>query len=390
MRLRARDGTTVHLAYGTNVHPAEDVDGLIAQVSTYGAGVRAELGTKRLGLGLWLPARAARVLASDASASLRVKQALDRHGLEVVTINAFPYERFHAPVVKKAVYKPDWFDLARLDYTVDCARALVRLLPDDAARGSISTVPLGWRTPWYTDRQKVAREHLDRLPDELRKLATETGRTIQVGLEPEPGCVVETAADAVARLAGIDGDHLGVCLDTCHLATAFEDAAEAVAALESAGLSVVKAQPAAALHVAEPSSPAARAALEAFAEDRFLHQVRERHGGGRLLERDDLPDALGGARPLPGRSPWRIHFHVPVHAEPQPPLQSTRDELAAALTVLVGGESPVTDHLEVETYTWSVLPPGQRPADDRELIKGLAAELGWVRDRLTDLGLEVL
>jgi hypothetical protein len=181
-----------------------------------------------------------------------------------------------------------------------------------------------------------------------------------------------------------------VCLDTCHLATAFEDAAEAVAALESAGLSVVKAQPAAALHVAEPSSPAARAALEAFAEDRFLHQVRERHGGGRLLERDDLPDALGGARPLPGRSPWRIHFHVPVHAEPQPPLQSTRDELAAALTVLVGGESPVTDHLEVETYTWSVLPPGQRPADDRELIKGLAAELGWVRDRLTDLGLEVL
>lgn len=390
MRLRARDGTTVHVAYGTNVHPAEDVAGLLTQMSTYGAGVRAALGVDLIGLGLWLPARAARVLASDPSAALQVKQALDRHGLEVVTVNAFPYERFHAPVVKRAVYKPDWFDPARLDYTVDCARALARLLPDDAARGSISTVPLGWRSPWYADRQQVAREHLDRLADELAKLANETGRTIRVGLEPEPGCVVETAADAVERLTGINGDHLGICLDTCHLATAFEDAAEAVAALESAGLAVVKAQPAAALQVTEPSDPAARAALEAFAEDRFLHQVRERHGGGRLLGRDDLPDALAGARALPGRSPWRVHFHVPVHAELQHPLQSTRDELMAALAVLVGGDSPVTDHLEVETYTWSVLPPGQRPADDRELVNGLAAELGWVRDRLVDLGLEVL
>ncbi|HEX5997520.1 MAG TPA: metabolite traffic protein EboE [Jiangellales bacterium] len=389
MRLRARDGTIVHLAYGTNVHPAEDVDGLIAQVGTYGAGVRAALGVDLIGLGLWLPARAARELASDAAAALRVSKALDRHGLEVVTVNAFPYERFHAPVVKRAVYKPDWFDPARLDYTVDCARALARLLPDDAARGSISTVPLGWRTLWYADRQKIARDHLDRLADELRKLAAETGRTIRVGLEPEPGCVVETAADAVERLAGVDSDHLGVCLDICHLATAFEDAGDFVQSLADADLSIVKAQPAAALHVAEPSSPAARAALEEFAEDRFLHQVRERHGGGRLLARDDLPDALAGARPLPGRSPWRVHFHVPVHAELERPLQSTRDELATALAVLVGGDAPVTDHLEVETYTWSVLPAGQRPADDRELVNGLAAELGWVRDRLVELGLEV-
>ncbi|HEU4544284.1 MAG TPA: metabolite traffic protein EboE [Jiangellaceae bacterium] len=389
MRLRARDGSIVHLAYGTNVHPAEDVEGLLTQLRTYGAGVRAALGADRLGLGLWLPAQAARVLASDAAVAHQVKQALERHGLEVVTINAFPYERFHAPVVKRAVYKPDWFDPARLDYTVDCARALTRLLPDDAARGSISTLPLGWRSPWSADRQKVAREHLDRLGDELAKLASETGRTVRVGLEPEPGCVVETTADAVERLAGIDAEHLGICLDTCHLATAFEDAASAVTALTGAGLPIVKAQPAAALHVADPASPAARSALADFAEDRFLHQVREQHGGNRLLERDDLPDALEGSRPLPGRSPWRVHFHVPVHAELQRPLQSTRGELAAALAVLVGGDAPVTDHLEVETYTWSVLPPDQRPANDSELIAGLAAELGWVRDRLTELGLGV-
>ena len=104
--------------------------------------------------------------------------------------------------------------------------------------------------------------------------------------------------------------------------------------------------------------------------------------------RDDLPDALGGKRALPGRSPWRVHFHVPVHVEPESPLRSTRDELVAALRALVGGERARTDHLEVETYTWSVLPPGQRPGDEAGLIEGLAGELGWVRDRLFDLGLE--
>ncbi|HSK26501.1 MAG TPA: hypothetical protein VK894_06285, partial [Jiangellales bacterium] len=165
------------------------------------------------------------------------------------------------------------------------------------------------------------------------------------------------------------------------------DAAEAVAALAAAGLPVVKAQPAAALHADSPADPATREALAGFAEDRFLHQVRERRGR-RLIARDDLPDALGEARPLPGRGPWRVHFHVPVHADPAPPLRSTRDELVAALAALVGGPIPVTDHLEVETYTWTVLPPGQRPVDEAGLVAGLAAELDWVRDRLVGLGLE--
>lgn len=388
MRFRARDGSTVHLAYGTNVHPAEDVAGLETQLRTYGAGVRAALSADRVGLGLWLPARAAATLAADPAAVDQLKAALDRHGLEVVTINAFPYARFHAPVVKKAVYRPDWSDPDRLDYTVDCARVLAGLLPDDAARGSISTVPLGWRSPWPAERHRQARDHLDRLAEQLRGLAASTGRTIQVGLEPEPGCVVETITQAVERLAGIDGAYLGVCLDTCHLATAFESAADAVATLAGAGLRVVKAQPAAALHVADPADPVARAALAEFAEDRFLHQVRERDGDARLLERDDLPEAWDGDRPLPGRSAWRVHFHVPVHADPIEPLASTSSELVDALAALVGGEAPVTDHLEVETYTWSVLPPGQRPSDDAALVAGLAAELGWVRDRLTELGLE--
>jgi sugar phosphate isomerase/epimerase len=388
MRFRHPDGSTVHLAYCSNVHPAETVDGLLHQLRSYAAGVRTTLGADLLGVGLWLPAQAARVLARDAAALAGFRRELDALRLEVVTLNAFPYAGFHDEVVKGAVYHPDWSEAARLDYTVDCATVLARLLPDDAASGSISTVPLGWRTPWFADRDAAARRRLGELSEALGKISAEAGRPIRVGLEPEPGCVIDTTHDAVARLGGmVDAETIGVCLDTCHLATGFEETAAAVRQVTDAGLSVVKAQASAALHAEDPSDPGTRAALAAYAEDRFLHQVREPRGT-RVDARDDLPAALEGRRPLPGRHPWRVHFHVPVHAEPAPPLRSTSDHLAASLGALVGGDQPVTRHVEVETYTWSVLPEGSRPTDAEGLVAGIAAEVAWVRDHLLGLGLD--
>ncbi|MGH3519949.1 MAG: metabolite traffic protein EboE [Haloechinothrix sp.] len=386
MRFTHADGSVVHLAYCTNVHPTEDVDALIAQVRFFGAGIRARLGTDRLGLGLWLPAPVVARLACRPDLE-RLRAALDRHSLEVVTLNAFPYEGFHAPEVKKAVYSPDWVETRRLDYTLDCAAVLARLMPDDAARGSISTVPLGWRAPWYSDRQSRARELLDRLAEGLAKIEADTGKLIRVGLEAEPGCVIESTMDALERLAGVDTDRIGVCVDSCHLAVGFEDPVEAVRRLAAAGLPVVKAQASAALHADSPADPATRAALAAYAEDRFLHQVRER-GRSRVAARDDLPEAMTGPRALPGRGPWRVHFHVPVHEQPEPPLGSTQDHLERTLRALFGGSSAVTDHVEVETYTWSVLPNQHRPASDDDLVSGLAAELRWVADGLCRVGLK--
>jgi sugar phosphate isomerase/epimerase len=392
MRFRHPDGSVVHLAYCSNVHPAETVSGLVGQLRSYAAGVRATLGADLLGVGLWLPAPAARVLARDPAALADFRRELEVLRLEIVTVNAFPYGGFHDEVVKGAVYHPDWSETARLDYTVDCATVLARLLPDDAVEGSISTVPLGWRSPWFADRDAAARQRLGELADELGKISAEAGRPIRVGLEPEPGCVIDTTQDAVDRLAGfVDTDSIGVCLDTCHLATGFEEGADAVQRITAAGLSVVKAQASAALHADDPSSPEVRAALAAYAEDRFLHQVREPRGtrvGARIEGRDDLPAALGGRRPLPGKNPWRVHFHVPVHAELAPPLRSTSDHLAASLGALVGGDHPVTRHVEVETYTWSVLPEGSRPTDTDGLVAGIAAEVAWVRDRLLEHGLD--
>ncbi|MFE9646056.1 metabolite traffic protein EboE [Streptomyces sp. NPDC006365] len=481
MRLRHPDGTPIHLAYCSNVHQAEDLEGVLAQLAAYAEPVRERLGVDRLGIGLWLARDVVTELVDDGRALARLKDELSLRGLETVTLNAFPYAGFHREVVKKDVYLPDWTHKARLDYTLDCARVLTALLPDDARRGSVSTLPLAWRTPWPAERSNTARRALDRLADGLAAIERETGRPVRVGFEPEPGCVVETTTQAVRELGGLDPERLGICLDACHLAVQFEDPGAALARLAAAGLPVVKLQASCAVEADDPADPAARAALGRLAEPRFLHQTRTRvaalgsggtssgpvegpalgvarpriprqrglaageqgdgsrharglggpigadnsggsrrpdgHDGGfpagpipvggpgdptgpagpgharrsggqrvpgegPVLGVDDLPDALAGGLPA-DRGAWRVHFHAPLHAEPEAPLRTTAPQLTAVLSELLGGPVAACDHIEVETYTWSVLP--RPPAD---LAGGIAAELAWARDRLTGLGLK--
>ncbi|WP_200303028.1 metabolite traffic protein EboE [Streptomyces adelaidensis] len=388
MRFRHPDGSTVHLAYCTNVHPAETLDGILAQLRDHCEPVRRRLGRDRLGIGLWLAKDAAQVLVTDPSALRGLRTELDRRGLEVVTLNGFPYEGFGAEEVKYRVYRPDWADPERLEHTTSLARVLAHLLPDDVTEGSISTLPLAWRTVYDDTRAARARTALRTLAERLDAVAELTGRSIRVGLEPEPGCTVETTADAIGPLTDIGHDRIGICVDTCHLATSFEDPRTALDALTRAGVPVVKSQLSAALHAEHPHHPEVREALAAFDEPRFLHQTRTSTAAG-PRGTDDLGEALTGDV-LPDAAPWRAHFHVPLHAAPAAPLTSTLPVLKAALTHLVGGPHPLTRHLEVETYTWQALPPELRPRGRAQLADGIAAELALARDLLTDLGLKEL
>ncbi|WP_299538367.1 metabolite traffic protein EboE [uncultured Streptomyces sp.] len=391
MRFRHPDGSTVHLAYCTNVHPAETLDGVRAQLREHCEPVRRRLGRDRLGIGLWLARDAARALSTDPAALRALRAELDRCGLEVVTLNGFPYEGFGADEVKYRVYRPDWTDPARLSHTTDLARLLAALVPDDVTEGTISTLPFAWRTPYDQDPEAApaARRAFTTLAGRLDALAETTGKSIRIGVEPEPGCTVETTADALAPLTAIGHPRIGLCLDTCHLATSFEDPGTALDALAAAGVPVVKAQLSAALHAEHPHLPEVRSALAAFAEPRFLHQTRTRTAAG-LRGADDLAEALAPGSPLPDGTPWRAHFHVPLHAPPEPPLTSTLPVLRAALARLVGGPAPLTRHLEVETYTWQALPEALRPRSRSRLAEGIAAELTLARDLLTDLGLKEL
>jgi sugar phosphate isomerase/epimerase len=373
MRLRHPDGSVLHLAYCSNVHPADDLDGVAAQLERYAARVRERLGVPVLGVGLWVAAPA---LGAEEAAD-RLRAQLDRLGLEVVTLNGFPYTAFHADVVKLDVYRPNWADDRRRDYTLGLARLLARLLPGDVRDGSISTLPLGWRTEWDEADAAAGRRALEEVAAGLVELERETGKRVRVALEPEPGCTIETVAQASDFLAGLAPEWIGLCLDACHLAVQFEAPDGALALLAKAGVPVVKAQVSSALRVPEPAT--ARTFLDGFAEPRFLHQVRE-VVHGRVAGADDLGDALGGA--LPAAAEWRVHFHVPVHAAEH----TTQHELESTLAALAGGPAPLTTHLEVETYTWGVLPDG--PGGDDGLVEGLAAELAWTRDRLVALGAE--
>jgi len=225
---------------------------------------------------------------------------------------------------------------------------------------------------------------------DLDRLGDRVGRPVRICLEPEPGCIIETTPQAVsfftetlpraaARL-GVPRDvldaHLGLSFDTCHQAVLFEEPQTAITALRDAGVRVGKVQLSSALVVSDPSLASSREALRGFDEPRFLHQVRARsHDGGATGF-----DELGDASQLPLDREWRVHFHAPIHREIVGALSTSRGFLEEALGLFVN-TAPLP-HLEVETYTWSVLPAGERPVDDDGLVRGLVAEMRFVLSQL--------
>ncbi len=389
------------LTYCSNVHPGETPAGVEATLRERVASVRRARGLARMAAGLWLSQSAAATFAGDPAARQRFLGLLADNGIDPMTLNGFPYGGFHAPSVKQRVYSPHWADGRRFDYTRDLAKILAACLAPDAAEGTISTLPLGFAPDWTPDLHQEAAAALCRLAGELARLHERGGRSIRVCLEMEPGCVLESTAQAAAffrddlpgaakRLKVAPEHlerHLGICYDVCHQAVMFEEPRESLDLLRANGITVGKIQLSCALEIADPRRGEAREALEDYAEPRYLHQVRTRQPGGRLGGTPDLPEALD-AKGLPDTQPWRIHFHAPVQAEhlSRGEIRTTRPELIKVLDYLAA-RPDLRPHLEVETYTWQVLPAELRPQTDAQLITVLAAELEWVERQLETRGL---
>lgn len=374
------------LTYCSNVHPLQNYAVWQEKVRYFGPAVGAALGWKPFPLGLWFNEAVLRDVLKNGTENLR--HDLQSWGVSTFTFNAFPYGDFHEAVVKGKVYLPDWTNKARLEYTVNCAQVLAALLPEDGF-GSISSLPLGWRENWSQGHFETATEALLEVVRSLKALRAQTGKTVALALEPEPGCVLERTpqvlafwkdfvrpAAARAGLSDVLDAHLGVCYDTCHQAVQFENPEEALESLRSAGIRIHKMQLSSALEFPAATSLESR---RQFVEPKFLHQTRIKTPEG-VLDFDDLPQALeAGSNQL--QHPWRVHYHVPVHADSllDGSIRTTRADMLRALNYSL--KHDLCPHYEVETYTWSVLPEAHRPASDEALAQSLAHELNFIREQ---------
>jgi sugar phosphate isomerase/epimerase len=394
----------LHLTYCTNIHPGESWPEVRDNLERYLVPVRERVAPGRpFGVGLRLSGESALALSDPATLD-EFRAFLRAHDLYVFTINGFPYGPFHGRPVKEQVYLPDWLDPERLAYTDRLADVLAALVPEEV-EGTISTVPGAFapRVRDDADEARMARALLDHVAH-LVRLRDSTGRRVALALEPEPCCFLETIAETVdfferhlhstsaaGHVSAATGlsrgsaesairEHLGVCLDACHLAVEFEEPAQVLDALGAAGIRVPKVQVTAGLRaVLREGDETLLDALGAFADDVYLHQVVERGEDGALARHLDLPQALAAARAGQGKGTreWRVHFHVPVFRERYGAFEGTQSYVAELLRLVRAREA--SEHFEVETYTWDVLPEEFR----REgIVAGISREIEWAESAL--------
>lgn len=383
----------VHLTYCTNIHAGETWSEVLTSLEDHVPQIKARVSPRApMGLGLRLSAIAAEELSAPSEME-EFRDFLSHHGLYVFTINAFPYGPFHGRRVKEDVYQPDWLSPERIIFTDRVARILAALMPPGLV-GSVSTVPgtfkpIATRANAAVDMAENMVRHVAVLVELMR-----SGREIVLALEPEPCCFIETVEEAtaffrdhlhadscavmLARLTGLAfaearealRRHVGICYDVCHGAVEFEEPAAAFAAFDRAGIRVAKIQISSALRLPQVSATIEQA-LSAFDDDVYLHQVVQRRNGS-LTRFVDLAPAFAALRAGEAGGEWRVHCHVPIFLETAGAFYSTQETLKAALACARNGF--VAPHLEVETYTWDVLPPQLRQGGRADAI---AREMEW-------------
>jgi sugar phosphate isomerase/epimerase len=367
------------IPYCLNIHPGETLADVRDAITRHALRVRERLAPDTpYPLGLRFSAAAVGELCDSDTLAL-FRELLAANSLFVTGINGFPYGTFHGAAVKEAVYQPDWSCKQRVNYTMKLCTILSALLPEDR-RGNVSTVPLGYKPQCDEDAVKLYLRNIAEMAEFLRALYENTGRRIALALEPEPDCVIENCAELIEWFSRFYDaseaarDYLGVCLDTCHFAVEFEDPLEVMRKLEQARIRIERVQLSSA--VSATVSPESLNALLPFVDPVYLHQTRIRTPGGDTLRHPDLTAQVLSEALHHAGATLRTHFHVPLFFEGTPALQSTHDELSPAfLAHAVGKKYP----LELETYTFDVLPRSVRPAS---IIDSLVQEHAWITARL--------
>ena len=375
-----------HLAYCTNIHPAESWAETLGALQEHTLKVRDKVirNDESYAIGLRLSALAARELLEGDNLPL-FQDWLSSQNCYVFTINGFPYGAFHGTRVKENVYRPDWSSSERLLYTNQLFSIISRLAPE-GVEGSVSTLPGSFKAFKADESSLFA--NLESCARHIETLAEETGRDLHLGLEPEPLGHFENTRDTLAffdRLLDQSDNpdlllrRLGINYDTCHFAVEFDDCRESLEALRNAGLRISKVHLSNALAF-DLDNPEAMKAIAQFDEPTYLHQLIT-NGGERRYCFTDLPEALTRLQEPPimteGHKEARVHFHIPLYSDPATPLRSTKSHVRELLAYR-RDHPDFCSHFEIETYTWGVLPDDlQKPIVDQ-----IAAEYRWVLSQL--------
>lgn len=382
----------IHLAYCTNIHRGQNWAETFETLKQHTLKVRDRVAKgKAYAIGLRLSDTASREL-SDKERLLEFQRWLERESCYVFTINGFPYGTFHGGRVKELAYVPDWTTNERVEYTNRLFNLLAEITPQGIA-GSVSTVPGSFK-PLIHDQQQVEqmRRNLWRTVEHIQQLSERTGRSFHLGLEPEPLCYLETSAETVEFFEQLQNDrpgdyrlreYLGVNYDCCHLAVEYESPDAAIEKLRAAGIRISKLHFSSALKV-KPSAEN-RVALNPFIDSVYFHQVIARNGDGSLTRYPDLDEALAGTgtTKIDHEEEWRIHFHIPLHCPPIGAFQTTSDHVEGVMDILKSNPA-LCSHIEMETYTWEVLPPAIK---NRDVVDQLAAEYEWTLGNMAARGL---
>ncbi len=392
---------TYQLTYCTNIHPGADWASTFDSLKEYVLGIKKEVSPDHpFGLGLRLSNKASEELDQNENLS-EFKEWLDQNDLYVFTMNGFPYGNFHNEPVKDKVHSPDWTTLKRLDYTKRLFQQLVELLPDGMS-GGISTSPISYKY-WHSSREqkqnafKKSAEQFTEIIVQLVDLEHKTGKYLHLDIEPEPDGLLENSEEILVffkdylvpiasrilkqrldknsdQVEKLIKRHITVCYDICHFSLAYEDPEFTFKRFAKAGIKIGKIQVSAALKIKyeEAKIDAIWDSLSRFVEPTYLHQVTEKVDD-KVKTYNDLPVVLNKRDDF---TELRAHFHVPIFLERFGHLYSTQDHILKVIEYLK--HTTVSNHLEIETYTWDVLP--------KEIKKGLSEsivrEINWLKERV--------
>ncbi len=390
-----------HLTYCTNIHPGRDWAETLASLQEYVPGIKQQVSKDSpMGLGLRLSNTASEEM-NVGDRLHKFKQWLEEEGIYVFTMNGFPFGNFHNERVKDHVHTPDWSTDDRLRYTIRLFDQLAVLIPD-GIHGGISTSPISYKH-WYPKgkpTEDVLRKGAAQLAEvviHLQKLEQRTGKYLHLDIEPEPDGLLENtedvlqffsnyllpvATDILESRLGTEADearelilkYICICYDICHFSLAYEEPSETFSRFRKAGIRIGKIQVSAALKILSKAGPAAAIwnALSVFDEPTYLHQVTERVGGT-VVTYPDLPVVLKSKKPF---RELRAHFHVPVFLEKFGLLYATQDQILKVIDIL--RTETISEHLEIETYTWEVLPVSLKS----DLGDSIVREIQWLTSKL--------